>query len=597
MTTALNKSNNHKILTPHAAVIVWNYSDRISGDPDGVIDEEGISFTLISTVSCISIHTNKSKGAPAGSFDIVLAPTKNWVSALTAGSWCAILMSTNPITKSSISTADPDQVKMFGKIESVRADVSVDANGARQTRYMITGTDWGHIFNNTLYIDNLINVPGDPGSLGNAAAVAIRNMLFGRGNSPQSFAVKDNLNSLLNVFGNNLDGFTEQGNDINRLAKATYDFIIPQEVADFFKFVVPTAPLPVIPFAPIDNSESRVITKLLNLETGILKDDGTYNPVVESYGYINPYSLQGTNTFWQILMDNGNPALNEMYNDIQWTSDGRPKLTLYNRIRPFSVPKPNPSPNAIRSLFTYVKIHEIDLVTVTAVNVGTNWRDKYNFVEIKPQFQDFAILDNWIKTKSQVKDQTAFNREGFRPFMVATKQFPIDPNNINSLTVGFAADQLEFWAKLLSEWYFDTHRLLNGTIAITGQNEYISVGNNIRFDAGLINPTPNMNVESNNKHNNNYVLAHVENVSHSFSVREDGAREYMTSIQFVRGIIVDGAKQPNVIGEGTLDQFTAPDPDAPPDEQGLSKGERINTANTIVSANKDSPHGPNGEEK
>ena len=68
---------NFKLLTPHAAVLIWNYDDRISGDLNKTVNEEKINATLISTLSCISIQTSKSKSSPAGTFQLVLAPTKN----------------------------------------------------------------------------------------------------------------------------------------------------------------------------------------------------------------------------------------------------------------------------------------------------------------------------------------------------------------------------------------------------------------------------------------------------------------------------------------------------------------------------------------
>lgn len=525
-----------KILTPHAAVIVWNYADRLGSE--SVSSLNAIEETIISTLSCISIQTAKSKGNPAGSFQLVLAPFKNWVSTITAGSWCCILMSNNKITPESLKRADPTMVKMVGKIETVRCETQ-QVDGTRQTRYLVSGTDWGHIFNNTLYVDNFLAAANDPKLQGNAAAVALRNALFGKGNSPQSFAVKDNLRSLLNVFGNKLDGFTDTGSDINRLAKSNYDFVMPQEMVDFFKFVGPNG----------KTSKEKMITRVLNLKTGKLIAPDKYDDAVEAYGYIDPFSLQGTNSFWQILLDNSNPALNEMYNEIAWTDDG-PSLMLYNRIKPFSFASSSSDASVarLRSPFQNVKTHIIEDDTVIAVNAGTNWRDKYNFIEVKPQFQDFNIIANWTKQKTQLADEKAFFREGFRPLIVGTKQFPVSPN-----AQSFNPDQLRSWVKLMKEWYFDTHRLLNGTITMTGTSEYIGVGNNIRFDAGLINPTPNINSASNNKKQNQYILAHVENVSHSFTVNQEGAREYITTIQFVRGIIVN--QNGTIFGQGKLDKF------------------------------------------
>lgn len=552
-------SDKLNIRTPHAAILVWNYVDRINAE-NGTDDLNDVEPVIISTVSCISIETSKSKGNPVGSFRLVLAPFKNWVSALTSGSWCAILMSNKPITQSSLRKADMDQVKMIGKIESVRVDTK-QVGDTRQTLYYVTGSDWGHIFNNVLYIDNLIASKDDPLMQGNSGAVAIRNAMFGDDNSPQFFAVKDLLNSLLRVFGTNLTGFTDAGDDINRLAKTSYDVEMPQAMTNYFKFLDPSG----------STSRSTIITKFLNVKTGKLDADNEYEDTDESFGFIDPFSLQGTNTFWQILLENSNPALNEMYNEINWTDDG-PELTLYNRIKPFSFKNGgDSSADDIRSFFYNVRTHKLDDSLVTSVNAGTNWRDKYNFIEIKPQFQDFNIIANWSKQKVQERDEDAFGREGFRPMIVGTKQLPVDSG---SQSVTF--DDLEGWVKLMREWYFDTHRLLNGTLVMRGTSEYIAVGNNIRFSAGLLNPTPNINSSSNSKKKNKYILAHVENVSHSFTIQDD-VRTYVTTIQFVRGIVVN--QNNTLVGEGALDTFA----------DDLSPKDLRNPVNNITTSMPDDP--------
>jgi len=138
--------SNYKVKTPHAAVLVWNYTDRI-GNPSGKYNSTGVAPgklneiekeslpVIISTLSCVSIQTNKSKGQPDGSFNLVLAPFKNWTSTLTAGSWCCIMMSNEPITAQDLDKANKNHVKMIGRIESVRCETSVNEEGARQTLY------------------------------------------------------------------------------------------------------------------------------------------------------------------------------------------------------------------------------------------------------------------------------------------------------------------------------------------------------------------------------------------------------------------------------------------------------------------------------
>jgi hypothetical protein len=548
----LNMNNNYRITTPHAAVIVWNYKDRLGATNSSSSALNTIDERILSTVSCVSIQTSKTKGSPTGTFKIVLAPTKNWVSEIAVGSWCVILMSNSPITKSQLNHADPGFVKMFGKIESVNVDTIIDEDATRHTRYLVSGVDWGHIFENTLYVDNLIAAANDPKNQGNNIALILQNQLLANGNTPESFSVSDNLTSLMGIFGVSAGDISEVSNSINRLDKSVYDFTIPTEMLTYFKFLD----------ADGNRLKSNKLSDLLALQVGKLTSPNTYADTNEAFGFIDPFSIQGINSFWQILTENSNPVLNEMFNEIDWDTgnDGKPgpSLTIFNRIKPFSYRNDINQSNNLRSMFNFVKMHQIDPVMVQSVNAGANWRDKYNFVEIRPQFQDFNVIDNWTTQKSQGKDQNAFNREGFRPLIMGTKQFPVRPGGGKT----FDADQLTSWVNLLKEWYFDTHKTLNGTLVMRGTTEYIGVGNNILFDAGLINPTANMNSGMVHSNKTNYILAHVESVEHNFvTVDNKGSRSYTTTIQFVRGIVVSNIHKngaPHVVGSGSLDELTSP---------------------------------------
>ena len=136
----------HIVKTPHAAMLVWNYKDRI-GTPTGGYDSSGVKNltetekegkdtppVIVSTLSCVSLQTTKQKSSPAGSFNAVLAPFKNWVGTLTAGSWCVILMSNEPIQEKDLTEADSRKVKMLGRIETVRCETRVNEEGARETQ-------------------------------------------------------------------------------------------------------------------------------------------------------------------------------------------------------------------------------------------------------------------------------------------------------------------------------------------------------------------------------------------------------------------------------------------------------------------------------
>jgi hypothetical protein len=108
---------------------------------------------------------------------------------------------------------------------------------------------------------------------------------------------------------------------------------------------------------------------------------------------------------------------------------------------------------------------------------------------------------------------------------------------------------------------------------MTGTTEYIGVGNNVMIEAGAINPSLNFTSSVRKSKNKVYLLAHVENVSSSFSVDENGGREYITNIQFVRGIFVDENKK--LIGDGSLDQMS--------DE--LTSEDDVNSVNVVKKTN------------
>ena len=82
------KDHNVKLTSPQAAVIIWNYKDRLntkkvgaaltSDDPSSSQPHE-IEQLVIGTASLMAIKTYKEKSNPAGRFEIRLAPTFNWV--------------------------------------------------------------------------------------------------------------------------------------------------------------------------------------------------------------------------------------------------------------------------------------------------------------------------------------------------------------------------------------------------------------------------------------------------------------------------------------------------------------------------------------
>jgi hypothetical protein len=530
----MTTKTNFRVRTPHAAVKIWNYVDRMSADGANFTPANEVREEIVSTVSCSAIQTIKAKADPVGKFNLVLAPTRNWTAVITPGSWCVIMMSNEPITREDFKKANPRLVKMVGKIETVRTQVVTNQDGSRSTNFLVSGQDWGHVLNSTLYIDPLIMDQKENNYDQGTSLFAALVQATLKDGTPTPSPIKNNLAALLNLFGLSLVNIEGK---ITRLGKNTHSPLMPRQMSEFFGF------------------STSEIMKTIELVSGALQSDGAYSDVPDGLGWINPYSLAGSHNLWQVLQDNGNYALNEMFSDIVW-EDGSARLALFNRIRPFAFRESALSSESVelRSHFKYVPAHHLDDVSIMSVNAGTNWRDKYNFLEIKPEIAEFNILENWTKQKSQIWDRESndvFDREGFRPLIFTTKQLPyLDINGTQQPDI----DSLTKWTSLLQEWYFDTHRLLNGQIVMTGSSEYITVGNNIMFDAGILGVKPNLNSGMLDVSKRYYILAHVETVKHAFQVDDSGSRSFQTTLDFVRGIIVDAQK--NLVGEGVLDTLS-----------------------------------------
>ena len=589
-------SKKSEIVTPHAGVIIWNYEDRIGSE--GTDKAHKIQQTIINTASLVSIKTNKSKSRPAGNFEFELAPTFNWVSRITPGSWCAILASrTVPIPKQSnkkVKKADQRTLKMLGRIDSVRAVVDVDQQtGTRMTRFVVAGRDWGSVFDTKLYIDPIYrnnNVDKD-GFIATAMRMVYEDMILEWDFGQDVPSTSQTCKAIINFWGAPLAKIAPKIEA--KLAKLSQDenikpplkvqiaptgqFKLPDEVAEFMH-------------TDLTNfGGSNETNGLITLIDGRLVDYDTYSgDLDESQGFIDPMSLFTINSFWELLQDNCNNVLNELVTDLVWHDDWsvsklgiessftKPTFGLYKRVKPFvnrnehlieieaakESPLDTPIVSDLISSFKNVKYNDIPLEDVISFNAGTNWQEKINFIEVRPTPQ---LIKNELsvatKFDQQTIDKKAYEREGFKPMIVPVKHLDLRKHGEQALFKCTA------WKHLLREWYFNTHVLLNGAVSFIGQDDYIQVGQNIRipvqvFGDGAFSLSDTIARQLNQ---DVYFLAHVESISHQISINPNGARKFITTVQFVRGIVVDSdntmINQLNIKDGGTLNKMASVLPD------------------------------------
>lgn len=259
-------------------------------------------------------------------------------------------------------------------------------------------------------------------------------------------------------------------------------------------------------------------------------------------------TILGQHTFWQVLQDNINNVTNELITDIRF-EDNKPRLCLYNRVLPFSL---NTTENiladnkeigdgegAIRSdraldfISSYMNLRtiQIDPRDVIMSSFGTNWRDRVNFVEVLIDRSLYnGVFSNVTKSDSQFADPVSISRDGLLPKILSSTYLPCDEENVPDPIA------TEVYKYIVKECFFNTHKMLNGTLNLIGQDIYIQVGDNIMVDAAVIGSSYNMNSVQNalnSKLKNTYLLAHVESISHNCTVDNNGSRVFTTTINFV----------------------------------------------------------------
>jgi hypothetical protein len=384
-------TNKVKVKTPNGLFIVYNYRERF-GNKYINKDEFEPDQVILNSASLLSMATNKSKGAPAGTFEIRLAASKNWVSAITPGSWCVILMSNSQIGVGAkynhTDTVNEKSFKMLGRIDSVRSVSSVNPqDGSTLKYYVVTGTDWGTIFNSMLYVDPLgrnpeetavgmalsflytdfiqrSNVEGSVGKSSKSTPISKDKQTSGAladmtktssevkeaaknksaiDNTPAKsevadkaaknknyFNVSDTIDFLIKLWGVNQNNakalFGDKINQVTQgklLGRAQNEFRLPDKLKKYM------------------NLKENTGTGFIDTKSGcgILVDYDKYSGKDDSFVFLTHDSVYGEHTMWDVITRNMNRLTSELIAEVRFENESTPSLALYNRCKPFVVDK------------------------------------------------------------------------------------------------------------------------------------------------------------------------------------------------------------------------------------------------------------------
>lgn len=533
------------IKSPDCRVVIYNYTKREGSNLHSGLDPFKVKIIEI-TEDVLNVSTSKSKANASGNFNITLAPSNNFISSISSGSWVVIFMDEKKIENSSLTKMD-DSVKFIGRIDSVRATRSVDqSTGTFITSYTLMGRDWCSVLESMIYIDTIsANLPafasgqGFNGGVGQVTRFAA-NTKITELYSKKIPSSTDIAEAIFDIWG-------KQNSALN-IAGA-----VDKDIAERF---LPTSPLHI----PIELSKAMglkaptdKISDVIERSYGVLVDEGTYdNKHIEAVGAVDFRYILGSNSLWQMLNSTVSVSgINEIFGDLDFLS-GTPKMMVYKRVRPFSISKKNQNneiAKGIVSSFFLLPKTIIDLEDIVQLDIGTNWADIVNFIEVMPDQSMFPFAKNAtvaLKAQNAIYSTASYAISGFKPMFFNFTFFPPKSTKVPD-PYGHKG-----WLPVLKEWYFDTHKMLNGAISISGISGHIAVGSNIIFPAKAISEAnfidvTNISTLTDNKES--YILAHVESVSNVFTVRNNGERSFMTTVSFVRGLITDKDGKRNLNGE------------------------------------------------
>jgi hypothetical protein len=540
------------IKQPDCRVIIFNYDDREGSDlaqPKLFFQYKEVDVSS----DIMSVSTSKAKMSPSGQFNLTLAPTRNWVAEISSGSWIAIFIDNKTIPDLDLISWKKDSLKWIGRIDTVRASRSMDqTSGAYLTQYSVAGRDWCASLESFVYIDPIAS------ETPSALKVSPFNSAFGQSTrlAVDSKALKlyeKGLPSSSDVADGLFDIWGKQGSSFKISAVA--DKETTQRFTPYSPFNIPIR----IPVA-MGKAPLPTLSDAIDRQHGILVGPGKYERNTESVGAIDIRIMLGINTLWQVLQGSATVGgINEIYGDLAFNGDS-PSMTLYKRVRPFSLQPAGlsiqslsldydslsnaiagkSSSNDIKSSFFYLPKTYIDPENIISVDAGTNWSDVVNFIEILPDLSMWHFLKQPLpvfKIENATFNISSYAISGFKPMKLNVNFFPPKDGGTTPDING-----LKNWLPVLKEWYFDTHKMLNGTITFSGQSGHIAVGDNIIFPAGVVADgsfIATSGIPSFGGDSDPYILAHVESVSNAYSKQPDGSTSFMTTVQFVRGVITD----------------------------------------------------------
>ena len=239
-----------------------------------------------------------------------------------------------------------------------------------------------------------------------------------------------------------------------------------------------------------------------------------------------------TVSVWSLIQDYSNPIINESYTCYRIAPDGHVYPSLVIRQKPFNTRHyETKGPTSIHTKYLDLPAWKISPDLILNLNIGRSDHGRINFVQV---FSRALSIDanfdaalqitsgNWVEDKDDVL------RHGRKPYIVTCNYSPPSASETTA--------KAKEWAYLVSDWLFDGHLKLNGTMQTIGIEEPVCVGDNLELDS---------------------VVYHIESINHSMSVDPNGFKSFRTNLSLSMGVDKKSTSTTPVYGEmDHSDSFT-----------------------------------------
>lgn len=516
----------------------WNVRDTLRAIPSTGMGSELLSVRqpLVVENDCVQLAVNVSKSTLTPSMQATLLETDvNYETAIAPGDFVFVNMLNWDVDARRIvniarsNTIGPinglhDGFKGVFKIQSVRKQLTVDANGTKRVLFNITGFAFTE-FNNSIYFNPYIRrenqgTPKDDLLFATNLGTDYAQLMTPSNNPTCQAIIKALIQSFVGI------GVSDQGatSIAGALITTNTHFYIPQQIGTFLGVSSVKAAKDIYNyvFGIQQYSGSANATVAIGLNPSNL------NPPVDRF-YITGTPCVGTTLLkaeywnqqvaWSIINQYTNAPLNELFTCFRVSPEGRVMPTVVFRQIPFTTDSFGTDPFAASVPVTHflnLPRWKADTALILATDLGRDETARINFVQYYAQppaevNKTDAYMSAQTASKNYVYDINDVSRSGLRPYVVTT--------SFEDLTITNDAYIGRKCALILGDCVMGEHLRMNGTITCAGLVDPIAVGDNFEYDGNVY---------------------HIEEVNHVCNIQSTGPKTFRTILRLSHGVAIAG---------------------------------------------------------